>query len=145
MRSTSSRHFQPPPRRCSSARRESSLDRPGDLRARPHRFCFSIFYPNDVAASPMGIQAIRQRPWTHSTASGGATQRHAKCPTAPIQISQQIERRSTEVVSSRGTAASIPARAFEDLILGYIGEIGRHPEVIEYNRCSYGRGRAAFS
>ena len=26
---------------------------------------------------------------------------------------------------------SIPARAFEDLILGYLGEIGRHPEIIE--------------
>jgi hypothetical protein len=26
---------------------------------------------------------------------------------------------------------SIPARAFEELILGYLGEIGRHPEIIE--------------
>ena len=26
---------------------------------------------------------------------------------------------------------SIPARAFEDLIISYLGEIGRHPEVIE--------------
>lgn len=26
---------------------------------------------------------------------------------------------------------SIPARPFEDLIIGYLGEIGRHPEIIE--------------
>jgi hypothetical protein len=31
---------------------------------------------------------------------------------------------------------SIPARAFEELILGYLGEIGRHPEIIEASICA---------